>query len=203
MSSPTFTIVAGPNGAGKSTFIQIFFSEALTNGTLVNADMIAQTINPLNNAAARIDAARLAIKKRNSLLIESKDNFIIETTLASRALLLFIKKARKAGFIIVLHFLWITMPTLCDFRVKDRVSKGGHDIDLSVILRRYFFGLKMLSQYIELVDEAHIYRADEMPNLIASKAGLGINIISPNDWFHLQNDIQLLTKNKIIVHSEQ
>lgn len=196
MPSPILTIVGGPNGAGKTTFIKKHFSASLTNGTLINADDIAQTINPLNNVTARIDAARLAIKKRNTLIIDATDNFILETTLASRTLLLFIKKARQAGFIIVLHFLWITMPTLCDFRVKDRVSKGGHDIDLSVILRRYSFGLEMLSQYINIVDEAYIYRADELPNLIALKNSSGLTIIKPEDWHHLQDDIQKVKENR-------
>ncbi len=94
------------------------------------------------------------------------------------------------------------MPTLCDFRVKHRVSKGGHDIDLSVILRRYSFGLKMLSRYVDIVDEAHIYRADELPKIIASKNSSGINIISENDWHHLQNDIQMLTNDRLIYQSQ-
>lgn len=188
MSSPILTIIGGANGSGKSTFIRKHFPDALSNGSLINADNIAQSINPLNNTAASIKAARVAIEKRNSFIIDTKTSFIVETTLASRTLLRSIKTARKNGFFIILHYLWVTMPTLCDFRVKHRVSRGGHDIDLGIILRRYYFSLEMLNQYIDATDETHIYIADELPDLIARKDSSGMHIISQNDWLKLQND---------------
>lgn len=194
MQPLTFTIIAGPNGSGKSTFIQKYFLEYVQNGRFINADDIAHLINPFDNESAKIAAARLAIQKRQLFLKEKKESFLIETTLASQTILRSIDIAKESGFSVILHFLWIAIPTICDFRVKDRVSKGGHDINLSVILRRYSVGLKLLNTYINKVDEAHIYRADESPSLIALKNSNELKIIQERDWNQLQNDIKLFEK---------
>ncbi len=65
--------------------------------------------------------------------------------------------------------MWIRDVDLCDFRVKARVSLGGHNIPTETIRRRYQKGLVNFYQFYNYVDDCQVYLAEEQPKLILRK----------------------------------
>jgi predicted ABC-type ATPase len=188
MTTPILTILAGPNGAGKSTFAAREFGYTIKDGTFLNADEMAKELGNGQYVGQENNAARLIIKKR-SQFIRQRQSFIIETTLASRGLLQALNQAQAKSYQIHLHYLWISEPDLCDFRVKQRVLNGGHNIELDIIMRRYVKSLYYLPDYLEKADTIWIYQADLMPVLIMTKEENTSTIHSQELWQQLQTQI--------------
>src|SRR5690242_782226 len=132
MVSPTLTIIAGSNGAGKTTFAMKNFMDEVTKECFVNADQMAYQLRQVNPELTDLEVAKQTIMRRDHLLKE-RTSSLIEATLATLTLKQTIRQAKLLGFHICLHYLWVSNPRLCDFRVKDRVSKGGHNIPLEVV----------------------------------------------------------------------
>ena len=74
-------------------------------------------------------------------LIEKKEDFAFETTLATLSNLGIIRKAQKLGYFISLVFFWLESGNLAIQRVKKRGSEEGHHIPEVVIRRRYKRGI--------------------------------------------------------------
>lgn len=163
------TIISGPNGSGKTTFADKNYSKTIERELFLNADLIAKEISPDDVNKADILAGRKFLKRFDACLA-GNDSIVIETTLAGKSLLRKIATAQQQGFLVRLIFLWIKTIELCDFRVKLRVTLGGHNIPLDVIERRYIRGLENLPMYLNAVDEYEIFEASEMPVLIFNKS---------------------------------
>lgn len=86
-------------------------------------------------------------------------SFCIETTLATRTLLRFVKAAQAVGFRTRLIFLFTPFAQLNELRVKQRVMAGGHNIDTQTIHRRHRLGLMLLADYWDACDEAVLFDA--------------------------------------------
>jgi predicted ABC-type ATPase len=181
LAIPVITIIAGPNGAGKTTFAFKHFEEMVKSGLFLNADEIAKKLSSKNLQSSAMQAGRKLLEQRLQF-IEAGKSFVIESTLATRTLEVALRTAKIHGFKIILYYLWVSTPTLCDFRVKDRVSKGGHNIPLNNILRRYFVSAKYFKAYFEMADEVYIYSADALPTLIATKKENSLIIENPHVW---------------------
>jgi predicted ABC-type ATPase len=190
MVSPTLTIIAGPNGAGKTTFAMKNFIDEVTQECFVNADQMAYQLRQVKKELTDLEVARHAIMRRDYLLKERR-SFLIETTLATLTLKQTIRQAKALGFHICFYYLWISSPNLCDFRIKDRVSKGGHNIPLEVILRRYSLSLKYFEDYLKIADRAYIYNADAQPELIAYKEGQQTQVLQENLWDSFIKEVKL------------
>jgi predicted ABC-type ATPase len=156
--SPELVILAGPNGAGKTTFARHNLGTLIDQDAFLNADEIARDVNPSNVEAVAIEAGRAAIARRAEFLLRRQD-FCIETTLATRTLLRFLHQAKAAGYRINLVFLFTPLPYLNELRVKQRVMSGGHNIETDTIRRRHKIGLELLASYWDAVDEAVVFDA--------------------------------------------
>ncbi|HEY8972201.1 MAG TPA: zeta toxin family protein, partial [Puia sp.] len=141
-------IIAGPNGAGKTTAAMTVLPEALHVKEFVNADEIARGLSPLNPAGMAIEAGKIMLRRIRQLADDNED-FSIETTLASRNYLKFIKECQAKGYIVILIFFYLDSWEQARQRVEQRVSEGGHDIPETDIERRYHRGIKNLAEYIE------------------------------------------------------
>lgn len=149
---PNLYVIAGCNGSGKTTASFTILPEMLNCDVFINADEIARGLSPLNPEKAAIEAGRLMLTKIDKL-IAAEEDFAFETTLATRSYASKISKARDAGYIVTLLFLWLDSPELATERVKARVEEGGHDVKDHVIERRYYAGLKNLFDlYIPVAD---------------------------------------------------
>jgi predicted ABC-type ATPase len=106
-------------------------------------------------------------------------SFCIETTLATRTLRRFIQEARARGYLARLIFLFTPYSQLNEFRVKQRVMAGGHNIETDTIRRRHTRGLQLLADYWEICDEGIVFDVrTRQPVEIVRKDGQGVSVVN-------------------------
>ena len=150
--TPEIVVVAGPNGAGKSTTAPVLLRENLNIDQFVNADLIALGLSPLAPERSAFAAGRIMLKRIHKLSEEGM-TFAFETTLAARSYAPFLRKAKQAGYLVHVIYIWLNSAELAVARVAHRVQQGGHNVPREVIERRYQRGLKNLfSIYIPLAN---------------------------------------------------
>jgi predicted ABC-type ATPase len=173
-------IIAGCNGAGKTTASFTILPEILNCKEFVNADEIARGLSPFQPEKVSFEAGRIMIKRIDELL-ETNENFALETTLATRSYKSKIIEAKNKNYNVSLLFFWLQNVDLAIERVKTRVLEGGHNIETEVIRRRYLNGIKNLFEiYISIIDEVMIFDNSEGKyELIAEKTlETSINILN-------------------------
>ena len=131
---PTLYIIAGPNGSGKTTLAKEFIEE---DGLFfLNADEIAESINPQDISKAYMQAGREFFKRLNEILIEKK-TVIVETTLSGKYHNRVIENFKRNGYEVKLLYIFLESSNLCIDRIRFRVLKGGHSVPNEDIIRRY------------------------------------------------------------------
>jgi predicted ABC-type ATPase len=165
---PNLFIVAGPNGAGKTTYVRRFLPQEMRCREFVNADLIAAGLSPFAAEQAAFEAGRIMLNRLRELAAQRVD-FSFETTLSGRAYAPLLKTWRAAGYRIRLDFLWIPDLDITRQRVRQRVTKGGHNIPDAVQQRRFHLGIRHLAgRYRPLVDEWRLYdNTGQRPHLVA------------------------------------
>lgn len=149
---PNLYIISGCNGAGKTTASYAMFPEMLDCKEFINADEIAKGLSPFQPETVAIDAGRLMIMRMNEML-RMREDFAIETTLATKSYANFIRRAQKEGYFVTLIYFWLESPELAIKRVEQRVRFGGHHVDDDVVIRRYYAGMRNLfSMFIPIAD---------------------------------------------------
>ena len=149
---PTIYVIAGCNGAGKTTFARQFLPHEVKCLNFLNADLIAQGLSPLDTNAAALKAGRLLLAEFRSFVTKRK-TFAIESTLSGATYVKLLKQAKREGFRIHAHYLWLPNPTVAIARVRDRVKSGGHNIPVADIRRRFGRSLKhFVHDYAPLAD---------------------------------------------------
>lgn len=149
---PNLFLIAGCNGAGKTTASYAIFPQMLDCKEFVNLDEIAKGISPFHPESASIAAGRVVVKRINELVSNGAD-FAVETTLATKSYVSFIKKAKEAGYFITLVYFWLNSPQLAIRRVEQRVRYGGHSVPEEVVKRRYWSGIRNLfNMYVPISD---------------------------------------------------
>ena len=137
---PTLVRISGCNGAGKTTASYTLLPEMLECRQYVNSDEFAKGLAPFDPGSVSVQASRLMLL-RIRYLLRRKEDFSIETTLATRSLLKMITEAQAEGYSVTLLYFWLNSPDLAVARVKARVAAGGHNIPEETIRRRYRVGL--------------------------------------------------------------
>lgn len=156
-------IISGCNGAGKTTASYTVLPEILDCREFVNADEIARGLSPFNPGGVAIEAGKLMLSRINELL-ERNATFAVETTLATRSYTNLVRRAHRQGYRVSMLYFWLSSPELAMQRVAERVSKGGHDIPVSTIRRRYTAGINNLFKlFIPAVDYWAIFDNSEPP----------------------------------------
>ena len=108
---PNLYIIAGPNGAGKTTIAFTLLPETLSIKEFVNADEIARGISPFNPESVAFQAGRVMLNRIDDLLL-SGESFSIETTLTTLSYLKTIERAKRAGYEVVLFYIWLKTPEI-------------------------------------------------------------------------------------------
>lgn len=167
---PNLFVIAGPNGAGKTTYVRDFLPQEMRCREFVNADLIAAGLSPFAPDRAAFEAGRIMLKRLRDLAARGED-FSFETTLSGRAYAPLLREMRAAGYRIRLDFLWIPNLDITRNRVRQRVTKGGHDIPDDVQLRRFHLGVRNLAElYRPLVDYWRLYdNTGDHPHLVAEE----------------------------------
>jgi predicted ABC-type ATPase len=154
MSSKELIVVAGPNGAGKSTFVARFLKER--SCPYHCADSIATEFSQLDPVSQQVAAGREFMRRIEDQLSRDED-FVIETTLSGRTLRNYLAAARSAGFGVVIYFVYLDSPDTCVARVRQRVRRGGHNVPVADIRRRFSRSLANFWQlYREIADYWYI-----------------------------------------------
>jgi len=179
---PDIYIIGGPNGAGKTTTaLRVFPALGVTR--FINADMIAQGLNPLDVDKAARAAGRIMLQEMEDRL-KAGDDFALETTLASRTLAPFVERCKTSGYRFILIYVWLESADMAVQRVAKRVASGGHNIPEETIRRRYERGrANFFSLYQELADEWTV--VDNTPAIsatVARKRDSEVEILQPATW---------------------
>jgi predicted ABC-type ATPase len=184
---PNLFIIAGCNGAGKTTASFTIFPDMLNCKEFVNADNIAAGISPFNVEGVAIEAGKIMLTRINELL-ETGEDFAIETTLATRSYVSLVKRAHALGYTVTLIYIWLISPDMARQRVAERVRNGGHNIPDHVVTRRYYRGLKNLFQLFMPICDAWIIadNSDEQLTTVARKEEFE-NVIENNELWQIIN----------------
>lgn len=161
-------IVAGANGSGKTTFALNFAKHEKLK--FINADEIAKQYDSNDIQKYKLKAGKKFFEELECSL-RGKNSFIIETTLSGKYLIKRIVKAKKLGFRVVLIYLFLETNEENIYRVKNRVLKGGHNIPVNDIIRRYYRSRKLFCEiYKNLVDEwTLIFNGDDNFELVENQ----------------------------------
>ena len=117
-------------------------------------------------------------------LLERREDFAIETTLATRSMLKMIKDAQEAGYFVTILYLWLNSPDLAVARVKARVAAGGHNIKEETIRRRYSVGLHYLFRdFMPLCDRWILCdNSEDRLEIVAESSESGITVRNPETF---------------------
>jgi predicted ABC-type ATPase len=96
-------------------------------------------------------AGRLAIRRIQTLFRERR-SFAVETTLAGRSYPRLLVRAKSEGWSTGIAYVGVATPDLAIERVRERVSRGGHDVPPMDVRRRYQRSLINLVRISKSVD---------------------------------------------------
>ena len=186
MTDKNLYIIAGCNGAGKTTASFTILPEIIECKEFVNADEIAKGLSPFQPEKVAFEAGWIMLKRITELL-ENEESFAFETTLSTRSYKLKVEEAKQKGFTVTLLFFWLQNVELAKERVRIRVTEGGHNIESSVIERRYLKGIKNLFDiYLPVVDGALIFDNSFGKHILIGKKSIGLELeITDNLKFDL------------------
>jgi predicted ABC-type ATPase len=154
---PNCYIVAGSNGAGKTTFATEFLPRYAECTNFINPDLIARGLSPFDPNAAMLRAGRVVLERIHESM-RGKTDFAFETTLSGRAYASLIKELRRAGYRVHMFYIWVPSPDLALVRIRDRVTKGGHDVPALDVRRRFTRTLtNLFTLYRPLLDSLHFF----------------------------------------------
>ncbi|MCM1387904.1 MAG: zeta toxin family protein [Bacillus sp. (in: Bacteria)] len=149
-----YILIAGVNGAGKSTLYQTL--QSLQDMPRINTDEIVKEFGDWRNPVDVMTAGKIAVKK----IVEYFDEGITfnqETTLCGKSIINNIKKAKRMGYFIELHYIGVDSVEIAKKRVLERVRQGGHGIPESDIERRYVDTFHNLKNILPLGDLTAFY----------------------------------------------
>lgn len=152
---PRMFVVSGCNGSGKTTASYMVLPGSLGCRRYVNSDEFAKSLSPFAPQAASIQASRYMVMEIEYLMAR-KEDFGVETTLATRSLQSIIRKAQGEGYHVTILYLWLESPELAVERVRKRVSAGGHYISPETVARRYHKGLQYFFAYYKNLSDKWI-----------------------------------------------
>lgn len=170
---PNVYIIAGPNGAGKTTFAREFLPHYADCRNFINADLIAEGISPFSPEAAAVRAGRLMLDEIK-LAMRRGEDFGFETTLSGRGHLNLVRQLKKRGYGVHIFYLWVPNVEVALRRIRERVSRGGHDIPGEVVRRRFQRSVRnFLIHYRPLADRWILFDNSEAWLSVIARLELG------------------------------
>jgi len=147
----TYTIIAGVNGVGKSSLSGVLKAERSDLGYVVDVDKIA-----VENHGNVLCAGRIAIAKIEQSLSKGL-SFSQETTLSGYLVERNARVAKERGYKIRMFYIGLDSAEESVKRIKNRVEKGGHNIDSIDVDRRYNKRFQDLYKILPYCDEVYLY----------------------------------------------
>jgi predicted ABC-type ATPase len=122
---------------------------------VIYPDEIGQSLTLKNGLATLVQAGRIAIVQREAHLAAG-DSFGIETTFTGHSELDLMRRARTAGYRVNLVFVGLDDVQLSASRVRARVRRGGHDVPLPDVFRRFDRSMANLATGLILADRSYV-----------------------------------------------
>ncbi|MGH7835846.1 MAG: zeta toxin family protein [Candidatus Binatia bacterium] len=135
---PRIYVLAGVNGAGKSSIGGAVFRQS--GADYYNPDEVALQLMAADPTLSQTEANSAAWRQGVRLLrraIEERLDFAFETTLGANTIPRLLMEAASQGMEVHLWYIGLSSPALHVERVRGRVRRGGHDIPVEQIQRRY------------------------------------------------------------------
>lgn len=163
----TFTIFAGVNGAGKSTLYR-YESQKTNNDLGVRIcpdELLVQAGGDWRNSR---DVARSGVETIDKIeyCLKNKLSFNWETTLFGGLSFKYIQMAKELGYKVKVNFVSTSSVEKNLKRIKQRVKKGGHGIEESLVRMRFNHQFANISKVMKLVDSVLFYNNDESMQLV-------------------------------------
>ena len=148
---PVLIALAGSNGAGKTTFHELYLERL--GLPVVNADRIAQVLDPSYPGQVAYQAANLADEVRRDLM-KRRLSFCMETVFSDPAgdKVQFLKDAQTAGYTVIGTSITLSDPALSLARVLQRVARGGHDVPNDKLQSRFERTAQNIRAALQFVD---------------------------------------------------
>ncbi|MCM1223288.1 MAG: zeta toxin family protein [Lachnospiraceae bacterium] len=146
-----YNIIGGVNGVGKSSLAGVLYSRIDDMGEIIDPDDIARKQNCGNIEAGRI--AKLLINE----YIDDGISFTQETTLSSVSILKTIRLAKENNYRIRLFYVGVGSMEESLLRIENRVRKGGHNIPVHDVERRYSKRFDDVKKVLKYCNEAYFY----------------------------------------------
>jgi predicted ABC-type ATPase len=183
MGQPKVVVFGGVNGAGKTTVANEILRGVLDVPVFTNSDAIARGLNALNVESVAFKASRVMLEWMNEL-VEEKQDFAFETTLAARSYANWLKRLKSVGYRVYLYYYWLPSADVAVERVKLRVERGGHHIPESDIRRRYGRSVwNFIHLYKPLADYWEVWDNTDSPRrLIGVGDGTDVAYESEQTW---------------------
>ena len=161
MAEPADTgiwVLAGTNGAGKSSIGgEILRREDLN---YLNPDEWTRKLREANPKLSEDEANGMAwVENRQRLeaAIASRSNYAFETTLGGHTIAALLHKACDAGIAVRIWYCALASVELHIQRVKARVERGGHNIPVEKIRKRYDDSRANLVELVPKLAELYVY----------------------------------------------
>ncbi len=169
--SPRFILIAGANGSGKSTFSRNLRDKGVA---VIDPDAIQRTTGYTALGAGR--ETILQVRR----LIEIRESFSLESTIAGKYHKELMRLARSHGFTLELVYVGTKDVEINLERIRSRVAAGGHDVPESDVRRRAKRSIENAAAAAELCDFAIVFdNSGDALLPIAHRAATGIRLYNP------------------------
>lgn len=148
----------------------------------MNADLIAQAIAPFSPETAALRAGRMMLREIQAFADQCV-TFAFETTLSGRGYIAWLSEMRTKGYKIHIFYLWVRSVNLAVSRVRERVSRGGHDIPEPVIRRRFD---RSMQNFMAEYRRDLFNNSESTPSLVALSTGDRIRIVDKSLYTEIE-----------------
>ena len=170
MTQPRLLIVAGPNGSGKSSIVSWSGIAKSYGENIINPDNYARGLPDIEDYTERYLFAMEQCGLLRKGLLERRVSFGFETVASTQEKLDFIREAAAKGYRIEVVFVSLESAELCCRRIRERVERGGHDVERSKVFSRYQRTMDLLKEYICVADDISVFdNSGKNPVLVFSK----------------------------------
>lgn len=171
-----FYLIGGPNGSGKTTLVNQIIKN--NNIEVLDLDSIAATRN-----VSSITAARQLLNEDLPRVLSSGRSFVLESTLSGTYDARVIKMAHDLEYKVVFVFAFLASVEQNIERVAQRVSLGGHDVDVDIIRRRYEKSLHNFHKIVPMVDKWLLFYNGESGKSHKVASGTNLDMFIENDEY--------------------
>ena len=158
MEPSTIHVFAGVNGSGKSSILGEFIRSQ--GGSYFNPDSYTKalmTADPALSLGEAQSEAWLFGKNELTKACEGQTAFAFETTLGGKTMTDILLRAAKSGTRVSVYYIGLNSVELNIKRVAERVERGGHDIPIEKIKKRWEDSLLNIIRLLPHLNELLVY----------------------------------------------